>query len=174
MRCSAVGLMSCVLLIAAPLMAPRAAAAQRPNTPASVDPWMPFLGAWSGPGTAMGAPASGDAHWARVLGGRFVRLEMSFTPNGASAPVFFGHAYYSTTDSTGAWIDSQGTRYDLRYAIHGDTLRVRYTLVSGAEAESRYIRAARDTLVERSVSRRADGSWSEFLGYRFIRRSATP
>ncbi len=174
MCCSSVRLASRALLITALLTAPRAAAAQRSNASAVADPWSPFLGVWSGPGTAMGAPASGDAQWARVLGGRFVRLEMSFTPSGSSVPVFFGHAYYSTADSTGSWIDSQGTRYDLRYAIHGDTLRVRYTLVSGAEAESRYIRTARDTLVERSVSRRADGSWSEFLGYRFVRRSAAP
>jgi hypothetical protein len=173
MRCSRV-VVACALLTVDLLTARPIVSAQRPNTSGSVEAWAPFLGRWNGPGTAMGTPATGDAQWAVVLGGRFVRLEMSFTPTGAPAPVFFGHAYYSTVDSTGAWIDSQGTRYDLRYGIRGDTLSVRYTLVSGAHAESRYVRTGRDTLEERSASRRSDGTWNEFLNYRFTRRSAAP
>jgi hypothetical protein len=173
MRPSYLGLMY-LLLATSSLVDARFVAAQGTASPATADAWAPFLDGWRGPGTAMGAPAIGDARWARVLGGRYVRLEMSFTPTGASAPAFFGHAYYSATDSTGTWIDSQGTRYDLRYRIRGDTLWVRYTLSSGADAESRYVRTGRDTLVERSASRRTDGSWNEFLSYRFVRRSATP
>lgn len=140
----------------------------------AADAWTPFLGQWRGPGMAMGAPATGDAQWAMVLGGRYVRLEMSFTPRGAAAPAFFGHAYYSTRDSVGLWVDSQGTRYDLRYGIRGDTLLVRYTLLNGTPAESRYVKIGVDSLMERSATLRADGRWVEFLSYRFSRVTSTP
>jgi hypothetical protein len=138
----------------------------------AADPWQPFLGAWRGPGTANGRPAEGNAQWERVLGGRFVRLSMSFTPTGAAAPVFFGHAYYSTTDSTGHWLDSQGSYYALTRAMVGDTLRVRYTLASGAAAESSYWPDADGALVERSRVRQATGEWKDFLVYRFGRVAA--
>ncbi len=122
----------------------------------------------------MSRPAVGDARWERVLGGRYVRLEMSFTPDGAPAPVFFGHAYYSTTDSTGHWIDSQGNHYALTQAMVGDTLRVRYTLASGAAAESAYWPERDGSLVERSRSRQPNGEWREFLAYRFRRVALQP
>jgi hypothetical protein len=139
-----------------------------------VDPWSPFLGAWRGPGTALTRPAIGEAEWQRVLGGRFVRLDMSFTPVGADRPAFFGHAYYSTADSTGHWIDSQGTYYSLVHAMVGDTLRVRFTLANGAAAESAYWRAPDGALVERTRSRRPTGEWVDFLSYRFSRRMRQP
>jgi hypothetical protein len=139
---------------------------------AASDGWAPFLGDWRGPGVAMGQPATGDSQWARVLNGRFVRLQMSFTPTGASAPVFAGHAYYSTADSTGLWVDSQGARYNLVHHMLGDTLVVRYTMSNGAAAESRYVRDSVGRLIERSLVQRRDGTWNEFLSYRFERQVA--
>jgi hypothetical protein len=138
------------------------------------DLWAPFLGAWRGSGTALTRPAIGEAEWQRVLGGRFVRLDMSFTPVGAGRPAFFGHAYYSTTDSTGHWIDSQGTYYALVHARVGDTLRVRFTLTSGAAAESAYWRAHDGALIERTRSRRPTGEWVEFLSYRYTQQTRQP
>jgi hypothetical protein len=144
-----------------------------PAAQPAADPWQPLLGAWRGPGLAMARPAVGDAHWERVLGGRFVRLTMSFTPAGAPAPAFFGHAYYSTTDSTGHWIDSQGAHYTLTHATIGDTLRVRYMLASGAAAESVYWPERGGTLVERSRIEQPTGEWKDFLAYRFTRVAAS-
>lgn len=143
------------------------------NANAQTDAWSPFIGAWRGPGKAMGAAATGTATWERVLGGRYVRLQMSFAV-GTTDPAFSGHAYYSTTDSTGTWMDSRGARYTLTHRITGDTLDVRWTMENGTRARSTYVRRADGRLTERSVMTGASGAESVFLEYDYAPLAAAP
>jgi hypothetical protein len=132
----------------------------------SSDRWSPFIGAWRGPGKAMGSPAIGTATWERVLGGRYVRLQMSFAI-GATDPAFGGHAYYNTTDSSGVWMDSRGARYTIAYRINGDTLDVGWTMGNGMRARSVYVRRLDGRLSERSVTISSSGAETVFLEYDF-------
>ncbi|MBP6822035.1 MAG: hypothetical protein KA368_10860 [Acidobacteria bacterium] len=135
------------------------------------EPLKAFEGAWTGSGKFFGMDATTQARWERLLGGKFLRLTISYemkTPDG-KAQKFEGIGYYQSKGGKyeGHWFDSQGNSYPLTATFESDTLTSLWGEPGKSEGKSTYrINAAEKTLEVVDATKQKDGSWKEFSRFK--------
>ncbi len=135
------------------------------------DPLNRFEGAWVGNGKFFGMDATTQAKWERLLGGKFLRLTISYemkTPDG-KAQKFEGIGYYQLKGGKyeGRWLDSQGNSYPLTATFEDETLTSMWGEPGKSEGKSTYrINSADKTLEVVDATKQKDGSWKEFSRFK--------
>lgn len=135
------------------------------------DPLNRFEGSWSGNGKFFGMDATTQAKWERVLGGKFLRLAISYemkTPDG-KAQKFEGIGYYQLKDGKyeGHWFDSQGNSYPLTATFENESLTSLWGEPGKSEGKSIYrINSADKTIEVVDATKQKDGNWKEFSRFK--------
>ncbi len=129
-------------------------------------------GGWSGSGKFFGMDATAQAKWEQVLGGKFLRLHISYemkTPDG-KAQQFEGIGYYQSKGEgkyEGRWLDSQGNSYPITATFENSTLTSLWGDAGKSEGKSTYrINSVEKTLEVVDATKQKDGNWKEFSRFR--------
>jgi hypothetical protein len=140
---------------------------------AHLQPFDPWIGTWHGSGSNSGVTAELTLRFERVLGGRFVRLNLSNQVGPpATRQLFEGLALYwpaGDRQLRGSWFDSQGTVYALDVQLFGETLVAIWRDDRQPRGRSSYQVRQPDGLEVIDSVRAADGSWREFARYQLKR-----
>lgn len=137
----------------------------------SEDPLNRFEGSWSGNGKFFGMDATTQAKWERLLGGKFLRLVITYemkTPDGKSQK-FEGIGYYQSKGGKyeGHWFDSQGNSYPLAATFENEALTSLWGEPGKSDGKSTYrINSTDKTLEVVDATKQKDGSWKEFSRFK--------
>jgi hypothetical protein len=131
-----------------------------------------FVGGWTGSGKFFGMDATAQAKWEQVLGGKFLRLNISYEmkmPDG-KAQRFDGIGYYQNKGGgkyEGRWLDSQGNSYPITATFENGTLTSLWGEPGKSEGKSTYEVNTTDQRLEVTDStKQKDGSWKEFSRFK--------
>ena len=136
------------------------------------EPLNRFVGDWRGDGKFFGMNATAKAKWEWTLGGKFLRLSISYEMKMADGKtqVFEGVGYYQSKGVgkyEGRWFDSQGNAYPITGALENGTLTSMWGEVGNYNGKSVY--KFNETAMEvADASKQKDGSWKEFSSFKLI------
>jgi len=140
------------------------------------DPLDRFAGVWIGEGKFSGMTASAEARWEWVLGGKFLRLSISYQmkTSGGKIQTFEGHGYYQPKGEgkyDGRWFESQGNSYAIQGCLEQDGLTSLWGEPGKYGGKSSYsINEKEESLEIIDSVKQTDGSWKEFSRFKLKRK----